>query len=248
MQVESIRQPVLTISERLDIVIEKEGLRTAGLNQHIGLMGKGNLRSEAAPNMRDIIIPALSQWATGRDPIRAVLLTSTRAIPDAPIDALSDYDVILIVHDIQPFVAERAWLNAFGELLVVYWEPVHPDPIFGIEHCSNVTQYADGLKIDFTLWPVTLLQKIVAAPELPAELDAGYRVLLDKGRSDCCPALTDVHCLCARAALPRNLSDPDQRFLERCALRCQVPPARRSIARQVVPGLRHEAHLSAAVA
>jgi len=125
VQVESIRQPVLTISERLDIVIEKEGLRTAGLNQHIGLMGKGNLRSEAAPNMRDIIIPALSQWATGRDPIRAVLLTSTRAIPDAPIDALSDYDVILIVHDIQPFVAERAWLNAFGELLVVYLDPAH---------------------------------------------------------------------------------------------------------------------------
>jgi aminoglycoside 6-adenylyltransferase len=36
------------------------------------------------------------------------------------------------------------------------------------------------LKIDFTLWPVALFQKIVQAPSLQAELDAGYGVLLDK--------------------------------------------------------------------
>jgi aminoglycoside 6-adenylyltransferase len=128
------------------------------------------------------IIPALIQWATARNPIRAVLLTSTRAIPDAPIDALSDYDVILIVHDVQPFVADRRWLNDFGDVLVAYWDPLHPDPVFGIERCGNVTQFADGLKIDFTLWPVALFQQIIAAPVLPAELDAGYRVLLDKDR------------------------------------------------------------------
>jgi len=43
-----------------------------------------------------------------------------------------------------------------------------------------VTQYADGLKIDFTLCPVEMLRRIVRAPTLPAEFDAGYRVLLDK--------------------------------------------------------------------
>ncbi len=37
-----------------------------------------------------------------------------------------------------------------------------------------------GLKIDFTLWPVAMLTAIVAAPALPDELDAGYRVLLDR--------------------------------------------------------------------
>jgi aminoglycoside 6-adenylyltransferase len=128
------------------------------------------------------IIPTLIQWATARNPIRAVLLTSTRAIPNAPIDALSDYDVILIVQDVQPFVADRTWLNDFGDVLIAYWDPFHPDPVFGIERCGNVTQFADGLKIDFTLWPITLFQQIIAAPVLPAELDAGYRVLLDKDR------------------------------------------------------------------
>lgn len=119
-------------------------------------------------------------WAAARESIRAVLLTSTRAIPDAHTDALSDYDVILIVEDIHPFADERAWLNDFGDVLVAYWDPVHADPVFSVERCGNVTQYADGLKIDFTLWPVALFAQIVAAPALPAELDAGYRVLLDK--------------------------------------------------------------------
>lgn len=120
------------------------------------------------------------QWAMAQDPIRAVLLTSTRAIPDSPVDVLSDYDVILVVRDIHPFVADRSWLDTFGEILVTYWDPIHPDPLFGIDKCASVIQYSDGLKIDFTLWSVDLLQQIIAAPVLLAELDAGYQVLLDK--------------------------------------------------------------------
>ena len=123
---------------------------------------------------------SLVQWAAARSSIRAMLLTSTRAIPDAPVDALSDYDIILVAQDVRPFVADHAWLNDFGDVLVAYWDPIHPDPVFGIDYCGNVTQYADGLKIDFTLWPVAMLSEIVAGPALPAELDAGYRVLLDK--------------------------------------------------------------------
>jgi aminoglycoside 6-adenylyltransferase len=125
-------------------------------------------------------IQAIIQWAMAHEPIRAVMLTSTRAIPNSRVDALSDYDVILIVQDIHPFVADHTWLNDFGEVLVSYWDSVYLDPEFVIEKCANVTQYSDGLKIDFNLWTVGLLQQIVAMPELPAELDAGYRVLLDK--------------------------------------------------------------------
>jgi len=121
-------------------------------------------------------------WAESKIEIRAVLLTSTRAIPHARRDVLSDYDVILIVESIQPFVDDRTWINDFGDVLVVYWDPVYPDSVFGVEMIANVTQYVSGLKIDFTLQPVSLFKQIVAAPALPTELDAGYRVLLDKDR------------------------------------------------------------------
>jgi len=134
----------------------------------------------------DDVITRLIYWGNQQASVRAMLMTSTRAIPKASVDDLSDYDVILVVDDIRPFheVYHQAgnWLEDFGEVLVVYWDPIYPDPDFGIDKSANVTQYADGIKIDFTLWPVELLLRIVEAPALPAELDAGYRVLLDKDK------------------------------------------------------------------
>ena len=128
------------------------------------------------------VISDLIQWAERKESIRAMLLTSTRAVPvpNAPVDDFSDYDVVLIVKDIHPFHEERSWLGDFGEVLVAYWDPIYPDLDFGIEKFGNVTQYADGLKIDFTLCAVEWLRRIVQALTLPAELDAGYRILLDK--------------------------------------------------------------------
>ena len=134
----------------------------------------------ASKHHPDDIFKQLVEWAGRRDSIRAMLLTSTRAIPHAAVDEFSDYDVILVLEDIHPFFEERNWLEDFGEVLVVYWDPIYADPDYGLEKTANVTQYTDGLKIDFTLWPVELLQKIIGAPSLPAELDAGYRILLDK--------------------------------------------------------------------
>ena len=126
------------------------------------------------------VINKLIRWAEQRDAVRAMLLTSTRAVPNGTVDELSDYDVVLVVEDIHPFHEERSWLKDFGEVLVTYWDPIYSDPQYGLEKFGNVIQYADGLKIDFTLWPLALLQKIVQSPALPAEMEAGYRILLDK--------------------------------------------------------------------
>ena len=126
------------------------------------------------------VIRRLVRWAGRRDAVRAMLLTSTRARPDAPVDLLSDYDIVLVVEDIRPFFEDRSWLEDFGGVLVAYWDTIDPDPDHGVEQTGNVVQYADGLKIDFRLWPVGLLRRIAEAPTLPDELDAGYAVLLDK--------------------------------------------------------------------
>jgi aminoglycoside 6-adenylyltransferase len=128
----------------------------------------------------DPIIAQIVAWVERRPDVRAALLTSTRAVPGASVDALSDYDLVLVADSIEPFAADRSWVNDFGELLVVYWDPVHPAPGYEIDQIGNVIQYASGLKIDFTVWPVELLERIAADPALPEELDAGYLVLVDK--------------------------------------------------------------------
>ena len=107
-----------------------------------------------------------------------MLLTSSRAIPHAPGDVFSDYDVILVVREVHPLYEDRAWLEAFGSVLVVYRDPLEPHD--GFLKSAYVTQYENGLKIDFTLWPVEILQRVAANPHLPPEFDTGYLVLLDK--------------------------------------------------------------------
>jgi aminoglycoside 6-adenylyltransferase len=126
------------------------------------------------------VVRHLVRWTGRKAPVRTVLLTGNRADPDAAVDVLSDYDVVLVVEDVHPFFADRSWIGDFGEVLVVYWDPIYPDPDCGIEQTGNVVQYADGLKIDFRIWPVALARRIARATELPADLDIGHAVLADK--------------------------------------------------------------------
>ncbi|MBA3377880.1 MAG: aminoglycoside 6-adenylyltransferase [Chloroflexia bacterium] len=83
-----------------------------------------NVPDDAKPS--DDVIRHLVEWADGRPEVQAMLLTSTRAIPHASIDAWSDYDVILVVADRHPLEMDRTWLNEFGEVLVDYWDPIGP--------------------------------------------------------------------------------------------------------------------------
>jgi aminoglycoside 6-adenylyltransferase len=127
--------------------------------------------------MRDVR-ERLIRWGSSQHLVRAVILTSSRAIPHAPVDLLSDYDVILVTRSIQPFYEDRTWLETFGPVLAVYRDPLIP--VDGLERSAYVVQYENGLKIDFSLWPVELLRRVVSNPQLPDEFDAGYEILLDK--------------------------------------------------------------------
>lgn len=124
------------------------------------------------------MLTRLVQWAENQPSVRVLILTSTRAVPNATVDLLSDYDIILVATDILPFFEQRAWLEDFGSVLALYRDPLLTDGTFS--KSGNIVQYEGGLKIDFTLWPVGLLQHIVSESQLPDELDAGYRVLIDK--------------------------------------------------------------------
>jgi aminoglycoside 6-adenylyltransferase len=132
----------------------------------------------------EAVIERLVRWAEGQPAVRAMLLTSSRAIPGGVEDAFSDYDVILALAvdtpagEILPFHQGRDWLEAFGRVLVLFRDPLEMED--GCQKSGYVVQFEDGLKIDFSLWETKILRRVAAAPELPAEFDAGYRLLLDK--------------------------------------------------------------------
>ena len=70
------------------------------------------------------------------------------------------------------------WLQQLGDPLTVFRDKMRS--MFGNEKYSRLVLSTGGEKIDFTLWPTSILRAVLEQEDLPEELDVGYRVLLDK--------------------------------------------------------------------
>jgi aminoglycoside 6-adenylyltransferase len=90
------------------------------------------------------MLERLRQWGENQPLVRAMILTSTRAIPNGTGDLFSDYDVILALREVQPFYEDRGWLAAFGRVLVLYRDPLEAE--YGYPKSGYVIQFEDGLK------------------------------------------------------------------------------------------------------
>jgi aminoglycoside 6-adenylyltransferase len=147
----------------------------------------------------DATIDRLTQWAEDRENVRSLIVTSTRAIPGAQVDAYSDFDVIAVVDDVRSMVDDTTWQAHFGQVLISYWDPLTVDPSTGAEWVANITNYANGVKIDFNLWSPQHYTDVTTGPDSCAEFDAGYRVLVDKdGLTTHLPAPTFMSYIPAR--------------------------------------------------
>ncbi|MEM7734161.1 MAG: aminoglycoside 6-adenylyltransferase [Deinococcota bacterium] len=119
------------------------------------------------------------EWAQRRNDVHAVLLTSSRASKMKQPDALSDLDIVLVASDVLPFLQSLAWQEDIAKVMVRL--PV-------VDDLDNANQrshyrmvfYEDGSKVDYTLTPVSLLEHYVTTQTLTADLDVGYKVLVDK--------------------------------------------------------------------
>ena len=125
----------------------------------------------------DPLTTRIAEWAQGRPDVSAALLIGSRASPQGPRDAFSDYDVVLFL-DMGSRLAERDdWLRTFGAPLIVFHETT--------EHRAEtiptrLVQFRERHRIDFTLSRVELLRRIVEHDALPDWLAAGYSVLADR--------------------------------------------------------------------
>lgn len=128
----------------------------------------------------DKMVDQLVQWAEGREGVRALILTSTRAIAGVHVDAYSDYDVVVVTDDVRDMATDLSWQDHFGEVLISYWDPIEENAETGAVSAGNITNYVNGLKIDFGLWTPQHFSVMTSGPEPDEEFDAGYRVLVDK--------------------------------------------------------------------
>ena len=88
--------------------------------------------------------------------------------------------MVLVVSTVRPLVQDTSWLSAFGEVLVAYWEPLRVDSATGAEVGSTHVQLHGRTQDRLHLWSQQAFTDITGGPDPNPELDAGYRVLVDK--------------------------------------------------------------------
>jgi aminoglycoside 6-adenylyltransferase len=123
------------------------------------------------------VLDRLVCWGSAEANVRALLLDSSRAVDGAPLDRLSDYDIVVVVSATAPFVADETWLRAYGMPLVQFRDT---SSTLGLTTYHRLALYEDHTKIDYSLWPVEVPRASAERRALPEDLDWGYRVLLDK--------------------------------------------------------------------
>ena len=136
----------------------------------------------------------ITDFATGDDRIRTVLLNGSRANPNIQPDKLQDFDVVFIVRGYESFISDPNWTNFFGEKLIYQL----PDEMtFGKENVKDATigfhylmLFKDGNRIDLTLFPIEFLKTHFAFdsltivwldkdnlfPNASPPTDAGYHI------------------------------------------------------------------------
>jgi len=152
------------------------------------------------------ILEIILEVAAKDSGILAVLQDGSRSNPNVTKDIFQDYDIIYVVEHLGPFLANPAWVEVFGELMILQMpedmELYPPTPELAGAF-SYLLQFTDGNRIDLTLVPLEKLSHFTGdslckvlwdkkglftrAP-LPPASDRGYWVQKPSARSfeDCC--------------------------------------------------------------
>ena len=109
-----------------------------------------------------------------KDPrVRLVLLSGSRANPDAQRDDLQDFDVAWFVTNLDSFRGSEAWLESFGSRLMMQKPAEMGDNPPDNPELVYLMLFEDGNRIDLSLHPLESLEAYASGEGL-------WRVLLDK--------------------------------------------------------------------
>lgn len=113
--------------------------------------------------------------------VRAVVMSGSRADPNAPRDVFQDYDIVYFVTDLDSYIEDMSWVDIFGERMIMQM----PKPDCGLIY---LMQFTDGNRIDLTLASLSEKHEFCTKDKLAV-------VLMDKDNLlSALPAPTDEDC------------------------------------------------------
>jgi aminoglycoside 6-adenylyltransferase len=129
------------------------------------------------------------------DRIRAVIMGGSRANPDARRDIFQDFDITYFVTDVGSFTDGHAWIGRFGKLMILQTpEAMGDPPPVSDGRFAYLMQFADGNRIDLTLFPVTRLSEFrrESLSLLLLDKDGLFETFPAPGESDFLPRPPDA--------------------------------------------------------
>jgi aminoglycoside 6-adenylyltransferase len=130
------------------------------------------------------VIDQVLSFARGHDMVRAVVMNGSRVNPNAPKDIFCDYDICYYVTDPRHFLGDQAWIETFGELIILQQ---NDDFYHGVEGYIFLMLFSDGVRIDLSFAALSelaylaedsltmvLLDKDQRIAPLPPPSEAGY--------------------------------------------------------------------------
>ena len=117
------------------------------------------------------ILSLVLDVAKNDDRIRAVLLTGSRSNPNAVEDQLQDFDIIYTVTAIATFTKDHSWINVFGERLLMQLPEEMTIGAKDPHTFHYLMLFADGNRIDLTLFPQDKLHLMLRESLLKLLLD-----------------------------------------------------------------------------
>lgn len=126
--------------------------------------------------------------------IRAVYMNGSRANPGLPKDKYQDYDIVYVVDCTTPFLTQKDWIAAFGDIALLQ-EPDRNDHALGMQRDFSQSYtwlmlFCDGTRIDLRIMTknkmqqeyckdsltVPLLDKDNCLPDIAPANDSGYHI------------------------------------------------------------------------
>ena len=136
------------------------------------------------------------------DRIRAVIMNGSRANPNASPDIFQDYDIVYVVTEVDCFKNDSEWIDQFGEMMIMQRpDDMQDPPPDDKDSYAFLMQFADGNRIDLTLFPAAKLDEMwrdslsvllldkdgMIEPFLPpSEKDYLPKPPTEKEYADCC--------------------------------------------------------------
>lgn len=123
------------------------------------------------------MIGLILSFARNHEDIRAVIMNGSRANPNARKDPFQDFDVVYLVHEVEPYRRNQEVIQFFGEMMILQTpEDMGDPPPQNNGGYGYLMQFKDGNRIDLGFYPLQDAQRCVQDSQTIVLLDKDNRI------------------------------------------------------------------------